>query len=108
MVYWAEHSAMTWDTWKKRQFNIRFQRAEEGGYIVSIPEMPGCVTQAESFEEGLAMIKDALEGLLYVSLKHGDEIPEQFQDLAEELVPSSRRARNVGTSGRQTARAQAG
>lgn len=82
---------MSWDTWRKRQFHIRFQRAEEGGYIVSIPEIPGCVTQAETFEEGLAMIKDALEGLLHVAIEHGDPIPEQFQDLVNELIPVSSR-----------------
>ncbi len=70
---------MSWDAWKKRQFNIRFQKAEEGGYVISIPEMPGCVTEADTFEEGLAMVKDALEGLLEVALKFGDPIPEQLR-----------------------------
>jgi len=80
---------MPWDVWKKRRFHIRFQKAEEGGYIVSVPEMPGCVTQAETFEEGLAMIKDALEGLLQVAIEHGDPVPEQLQALVEELVAIS-------------------
>lgn len=99
---------MSWDTWKKRQFHIRFQKAEEGGYIVSIPEMPGCVTQAETFEEGLAMIKDALEGLLQVAVKHGDPIPGQFRDIAGELAVSSasHRGEQIG-SAKQATRAQA-
>ena len=100
---------MSRDTWKKRQFNIRFQKAEEGGYIVSIPEMPGCVTQAETFEEGLAMIRDALEGLLEVAVEDGEPIPEQFQDLIEELAESSaiHVAAKIG-SARPTTRSQAG
>ena len=100
---------MSRDTWKKRQFNIRFQKAEEGGYIVSIPEMPGCVTQAETFEEGLAMIRDALEGLLEVAVEDGDPIPEQFQDLIEELTKSSaiHVTPKIG-SARPTTRSQAG
>ena len=91
---------MSWDSWKRRQFHIRFRKAEEGGYIVSIPEMPGCVTQAESFGEGLEMIKDALEGLLHVALEHGDPIPEQLQDLVDELTSYS-------LSEKQAARSQA-
>ena len=99
---------MSWDTWKRRQFHIRFQQAEEGGYIVSIPEMPGCVTEAETFEEGLAMIKDALEGLLQVAAKHGDPIPEQFRDLAAELAAGSATKRgDQVASGKQAARSQA-
>jgi antitoxin HicB len=91
---------MSWDSWKKRQFHIRFQKAEEGGYIVSIPEMPGCVTQAESFGEGVEMIRDVLEGLLQVAVEHGDSIPEQFRDLVDELMSYS-------LSGKQTARPHA-
>jgi predicted RNase H-like HicB family nuclease len=91
---------MSWNTWKKRQFHIRFQKAEEGGYIVSIPEMPGCVTQAESFSEGLEMIQDALRGMLQVASEHDDPIPEQFRELVDELVSFSLR-------GKQAARSQA-
>lgn len=89
---------MSWNTWKKRQFHIRFQKAEEGGYIVSIPEMPGCVTQAESFSEGLEMIQDALRGLLHVALEHGDPVPEQFRELADELASFSLRAKQTARS----------
>ena len=95
-----------------KTFTIRFERAEEGGYIVSIPEMPGCVTQAETFEEGLAMVTDALQGLMHVAVEHGDEIPEQLRDLVEELDASqaSHVGERVGRAkgGRQAARSQAG
>jgi antitoxin HicB len=100
---------MSWDTWKKRQFHIRFRKAEEGGYIVSIPEMPGCVTQAETLEEGLVMVKDALAGLLQVAVEHGDHIPEQFRDLVEELAASSAsQSREQVAGDRQAARSQVG
>ena len=89
-----------------KSFTIRFERAEEGGYVVSIPEMPGCVTQAETFQEGLAMVKDALEGLLAVAIEEGDPIPEQFRELVEELVPSSVLREHPERAG-QAARSQA-
>ena len=90
----------------KKRFHIRFQEAEEGGYIVSIPEMPGCVTQAETFEEGLAMVQDALEGLLLVAGEHGDPILEQFRDLLLDVTsrPAARRRRQT-VGGRQASRA---
>lgn len=87
----------------KKRFHIRFQEAEEGGYVVSIPEMPGCVTQADTFEEGLAMVKDALEGLLLVASDHGDPIPDQFHSLVSTLRPLGRQRPQV-VRGRQASR----
>jgi predicted RNase H-like HicB family nuclease len=91
----------------KKRFHVRFEEAKEGGYIVSIPEMPGCVTQAETFEEGLAMVQDALEGLLQVAREYGDPIPEQFRDVLLDVTPrrAARRAKQVVVSGRQASRA---
>ncbi len=41
---------------------------EEGGYTVTVPTLPGVVTQGETIEEAIAMGKDAarchIEGLL--------------------------------------------
>ena len=89
----------------KKRFHIRFQEAEEGGYIVSIPEMPGCVTEAETFEAGLLMVQDALEGLLEVARKCGDPIPEQFRGLFLDVTsrPAVRRGSQV-VGGKQASR----
>lgn len=38
---------------------------EEGGYTVVVPALPGCVTQAETVDEALAMAKEVIE--LYVA-----------------------------------------
>lgn len=50
---------------------------EEGGYTVTVPALPGCVTQGETLEEAIAMAKDAIrlhiEGLIDV----GESIPEE-------------------------------
>jgi antitoxin HicB len=50
---------------------------EEGGYTVTVPALPGCVTQGETLEEAIAMAKDAIR--LYVeSLRaDGEVIPEE-------------------------------
>ncbi len=49
---------------------------EEGGYVVRIKELEGCITQAETWEELLIMIEDAKRGWLEVALEYGDPIPE--------------------------------
>jgi len=35
---------------------------EEGGYGVECPDLPGCVSQGETVEEALEMIRDAIRG----------------------------------------------
>lgn len=52
-----------------------FEPAEEGGYIVSVPALPGLVTEGDTIEEARAMVKDAIRGYLESLLKNGEEIP---------------------------------
>ena len=63
-----------------------FQLAEEGGFIVSVPELPGCVSEGDDFEHAWDMIQDALRGWLYVAQKHGDPIPSKFEPLVPKAV----------------------
>ncbi|MBI4571358.1 MAG: type II toxin-antitoxin system HicB family antitoxin, partial [Chloroflexi bacterium] len=66
-----------------RSFTIRFERAAEGGYVVTVPELPGCVTEGDTFAEALEMVKDAMAGWLYVAAKYGDPVPPVFQDVVK-------------------------
>jgi len=49
------------------KFNVILTPAEEGGYIVTVPALEGCVTQGETEKEALKNAKEAiicyLEGL---------------------------------------------
>jgi antitoxin HicB len=62
-------------------YTALFEPAEEGGYIVSVPALPGCVTQGETFEEAVAMIKDAMEGYLAILQEAGQDVPEEKSDV---------------------------
>ena len=70
-----------------RTFTIHFEKATEGGYVVSVPELPGCISEGDTFSEALAMIKDAMEGWLYVAARSGDPIPKAFEDVLKEMAP---------------------
>ena len=48
----------------------------EGGYVLSIPELRGCLTCAENLEKGIEMIKDAKRQWLIAAIESGYEIPE--------------------------------
>ena len=63
------------------KYTVIFEPAEEGGYVVSVPALPGCVTEGDTFEEAVDMIKDAIEGYLYVLKKEDQEIPKEIDDV---------------------------
>lgn len=48
----------------EREFEIVLEVQNEGGYVVSVPELPGLWTQGETRDEAIAMAKDAIAGYL--------------------------------------------
>ena len=60
----------------KDDTEYEFEVAEEGGYTASISDLPGCLSEGDTFEQALAMIQDAMEGWLTVAAKHGDPVPD--------------------------------
>ena len=65
------------------KFVVYLEAAEEGGYIVSCPQLPGCVTQGETVDEALVMIKDAIQGYITSLQKHGAPIPPGVEEGVE-------------------------
>lgn len=63
------------------KYTAIFEPAEEGGYVVSVPALPGCATQGETFEEAVFMIKDAIKLYLSVLKEDGEDIPEEKEDV---------------------------
>ncbi len=61
---------------------LEFQPEPEGGYTVTVPGLPGCLTYGSTFEEAVSMIEDAIGGWLAVAKEEGFDIPEQFVELA--------------------------
>lgn len=49
---------------------------EEGGYVASYPELPGCLTCAETMEQVLRNAEDAKREWLLATMEMGSEIPE--------------------------------
>jgi predicted RNase H-like HicB family nuclease len=53
----------------KREFNVVVERDEEGNYVASVPELPGCHTQARSLDKLMERIREAIELCLEVERK---------------------------------------
>lgn len=49
---------------------------DEGGFIVSFPDLPGCITCADTMEKALSNAQDAKRAWLEAALEDGYPIPE--------------------------------
>lgn len=58
---------------------FELQSEPEGGYTISVPSLPGCISYGSTFEEAIEMVKDAIAGWLAVAREEGVPIPEQFE-----------------------------
>jgi len=66
-------------------FTMLFEPAEEGGYIVTCPALPGLVTEGDSLEEARQMAEDALRGYLESLRKDGLSIPLDKTHITEPI-----------------------
>ncbi len=64
-------------TAKVLKYTVIFEPAEEGGYVVHVPSLPGCVTEGNTLEEATEMVKDAISGYIASLKKHDEPIPEE-------------------------------
>lgn len=52
-----------------------FEPAEEGGFVVSVPDIEGCFTEGETLAEAMFMAQDALAMMLVYHEDHDNAIP---------------------------------
>lgn len=50
------------------KLKVVVHEAEEGGYWVEVPAIPGCAAQGETFEDLLHNLYEAMEGCLSVDV----------------------------------------
>jgi antitoxin HicB len=58
-----------------KQYDVVLVPQEEGGFLVSVPELPSVATEGETVEEALMMAKDAIEGYLATMREEGWDLP---------------------------------
>ncbi len=57
------------------EFTVIIHSAEEGGFWVEVPTLPGCFSQGETFEEAMENIREAIELHLEGLREDGSELP---------------------------------
>lgn len=48
---------------------------DEGGYTVTVPALPGCITQGETIEECIQRAQEAIIGYIESLIAHGEPVP---------------------------------
>ncbi len=75
---------------RRLTYTVVFEPAEEGGYTVTVPALPGCITEGDTLEQARSMAREAILGFLESLEKDGLPIPpgEQHADsaLREEIT----------------------
>jgi len=69
------------------KYTVILQREEDGGYVATVPTLPGCVSQGDSRAEALKNIKEAISLYLEDMRATGEPIPAE--DLREYVEVSS-------------------
>lgn len=63
---------------KVYQYTAVFESDQEkGGYAVSIPSLPGCISEGDTFEEASKNIQEAAKLYLEVMREYQEEIPRK-------------------------------
>jgi predicted RNase H-like HicB family nuclease len=58
---------------KEYSYTVFFEPAEEGGYVVTCPALPGLVTEGDTLKEARAMARDAIRA--YLESLRKDRLP---------------------------------
>ncbi|MFQ6135991.1 MAG: type II toxin-antitoxin system HicB family antitoxin [Candidatus Hydrothermarchaeales archaeon] len=66
------------------KFKVILEPAEEGGYTVYVPSLPGCISEGNTKEEALKNIKEAIE--LYLEPKDKELVLGTGVELVEVTV----------------------
>ena len=59
-----------------QKFIVILEQEEDGGFSIHCPALPGCSSQGKDRGEALAMIVDAIEGVLEVVEERREEEPD--------------------------------
>lgn len=54
-------------------YTVIIRPEQPSGYYAVVPSLPGCVSQGETVDETLAMIKDAISG--YIEVLDDEKLP---------------------------------
>ena len=71
-------------------YTVVLEAEKDGGFVVSVPALPGCFTQGESRDEALKNVREAIAAYVEDLRARGEEIPVEVKTETEYLELSVR------------------
>jgi predicted RNase H-like HicB family nuclease len=59
------------------RYTVILEKEADGGYVASVPVLPGCVSQGDTREEALTNIREAIDLYIEDCRMAGDRVPEE-------------------------------
>lgn len=60
------------------KYTVLIEKNEDEGYTVTVPSLPGCVSEGDTWDEAIANITEAIEGYIEVLKDLNRPIPVEI------------------------------
>ena len=60
------------------KYHVVIHKDPSSSYGVTVPDLPGCFSGGDTFEEALSSVREAIQGHIEVLLMEGEPIPEKI------------------------------
>lgn len=64
-------------------YKVIFEPAEEGGYTVYVPSLPGCISEGDTYDEALKNIREAIDLYIETLKDMNKPIPREKSHVVE-------------------------
>ncbi len=71
---------------EKVKYRVLIEQDEDGIFVATVPQLPGCISDGKTRKEAINNIKEAIVGYLASLKKHDEPIPPSIK---EEVVSVS-------------------
>lgn len=72
------------------RYTVILEREEDGGYVASVPALPGCVSQGDTREDAIRNVQEAADMYVEDCIASGDPVPTEAGREFLELTTSVR------------------
>lgn len=69
-------------------YRVLLRPEPEGGFTVTVPSLPGCITYGADVDEAITMAREAIELYVESLVAHGEEVPNEEGTLEYALAVS--------------------
>ena len=69
----------------KLEYAVRIDRladSDGGGYLATVPDLPGCMSDGETPEEALKNVQEAIESWIAAAKEWNEDVPKPSSPLA--------------------------